>query len=114
MTLQLTADGKTVICGSYGGSAVESTAYDPEITEYSVATGKARLVYRLGGAYALGLANVLWASPNGSTLIGSVLTQSAQTGPGDVIHRNAGLITKGALKPLAFPLGPPYVGEVAF
>jgi hypothetical protein len=114
MTLQLTADGKTVICGSYGGSAVRSAAYDPEITDYSVATGKARVVYRLGGAYALGLANVLWASPNGSTLFGSVLTQNEQTGSSGVIHRNAGLIAKGILKPLPFPLGPPYAGEAAF
>jgi hypothetical protein len=114
MTLQLTADGKTVICGSYyGNTEVRSAQSDPEITDYSVATGKARLVYRLGGAYELGLANILWASPDGSTLIASVLTQSLYSGPGDVIQGNAGLLAKGVLTPLPFPLGTPYVGQIA-
>jgi hypothetical protein len=35
-TLQLTADGKTVVCGTFGGGAKKSAAYDPEILEYSV------------------------------------------------------------------------------
>ncbi len=68
--LQLTADGKTVFCGGYGGNfAKKSSAYDPEITAYSVATGKGRLVYRLKGAYNTDVANIEWLSPNGSAFL---------------------------------------------
>ena len=52
-TLELTADGKTVVCGTFASGsagAKKSSAYDPEILEYSVATGQSRLVYRLNGA----------------------------------------------------------------
>jgi hypothetical protein len=114
MTLQLTADGKTVICGSYyGNTAVRSAQSDPEITDYSVATGQGRLVYRFSGAYELGLANILWASPDGSTLAGSVLAQSNYNGSG-VIKRSGGLIAKGVLTPLPFPLGAPDAGQASF
>ena len=51
-TLQLTLDGKSVFCGTSAGSAdSKSSAYDPKIFEYTVATGKSRLVYRRAGVY---------------------------------------------------------------
>jgi hypothetical protein len=114
--LQLTADGKTVVCGSYGGNtATRSSAYDPEVIEYSVATGKARLVYRLKGAYNLGVASVLWLSPDGSTLIGSALAESGPFRHLVIAGQAVGLITKGTLKPINLPLpGVPLAGEIAF
>jgi hypothetical protein len=119
--LQITADGKTVFCGGYGGnSEKKSSAYDPQITAYSVATGKARLVYRLKGAYNTGVANVLWLSPNGSTLIGAGLALDEQVDKNvftatRIAAQAVGLITKGALKPIKLPLsGVPLAGQIAF
>jgi hypothetical protein len=118
MTLQLTADGTTVVCGSYGGNfapAKKSSAYDPEIIEYSVATGKSRLVYRFEGTYNQGLASVLWLNADGSTLVGSVFAGDMKGRELIPLHQETGLIVKGTLKPLTFPLnGTPYVGQIAF
>jgi len=113
-TAQLTTDGKTVLCGEYGGNSVKpSAAYAPKFVAYSVATGKSRLLYQLPGAYGIGLADVLWASPTGSTLVGSVYTQ-ATWGRGPV-DQTAGLLTNGTFKPLKFPLtAVPFAGEIAF
>jgi hypothetical protein len=116
-TLQLTPDGKTVFCGTYGSNGGKSSsANDPEILAYSVATGKSRLVYRLKGAFTYGLANVLWLSPDGSTLIGAVFAPGGESRPGVTGDEQAvGLITKGTLRPLRSPQsGVPLAGEIAF
>ena len=118
-SVQLTDDGKTVLCGEYGGNtAKRSTVYAPKFVAYSVATGKSRLLYQLKGAYEIGLADVLWASPTGSTLLGAVDAEAtwpragAQQGPAD---QEAGLLTKGVFKPMKFPLtAVPFAGEIAF
>ena len=116
MTLQLTANGKTVFCGSYGGNTVKSgSAYDPEILAYSVATGKSRLVYRLKGAYNLGVANVLWLSPDGSALVGSALAENNVKGQGGFGVQAIGLIGKGTFKAISIALSSiPLAGEIAF
>ena len=114
-TLQLTADGKSVFCGTSAGRADrKSGAYDPRIVEYAVATGKSRLVYRRAGVYNYGVANVLWLNASGSSLVGAVydLTKGTDEGVGYV---DAGPIVKGALKPIIFPVGgPPFAGGIAF
>lgn len=113
-TVQLTGDGKTVLCGEdAGNTAKRSTAYAPKFAAYSVATGKSRLLYQLPGAYGIGLADVLWASPAGSTLLGSVYTQATWGhGPAD---QTAGLLTNGMFKPVEFPLtAVPFAGEITF
>lgn len=119
-TLQLTADGKSVVCGTFASGsagAKKSTAYDPEILEYSVATGESRLVYRLNGACNSGMANVLWMSADGSTLIGSLYSQTYESHLAITREHFTGLITKGTGKPISLDpaLVPPVVnGEVAF
>jgi hypothetical protein len=118
-TVQLTGDGKTVLCGRYGGNTLKrSAAYAPKFVAYSVATGRSRLLYQLKGAYRLGLANVLWASPDGSTLLGAVYAGAtwprigAPLGPA---YQATGLITNGVFTPLKFPLTAiPFAGEIAF
>lgn len=118
-TVQLTDDGKTVLCGKYGGnSAKRSAAYAPKFVAYSVATGKSRLLYQLKGAYELGFADVLWASPTGSALLGAVYAganwprMGVQHGP---VVQAAGLLTKGTFKPVRFPLtAVPFAGDIAF
>jgi len=113
-TVQLTGDGKTVLCGKDAGNTRErSTAYAPKFVAYSVATGKPRLLYQLPGAYGIGLADVLWASPTGSTLLVSVYTQSTW-GHGPV-DQTVGLLVNGMFKPVKFPLTVvPFAGEIAF
>jgi hypothetical protein len=113
-TVQLTGDGKTVLCGEDAGNTVKrSTAYAPKFAAYSVATGKPRLLYQLPGAYGIGLADVLWASPTGSTLLGSVYTET--TWGHDPVHQTAGLLTNGTFKPVEFPLtAVPFAGEITF
>jgi hypothetical protein len=114
-TLQLAPDGKSVFCGSYGGNAAKSSsAYDPEILAYSVATGKSRLVYRLKGAYNLGLANVLWMNPDGSALFVSVLAQSSVHGQAGFGVGAVGLLTKGTIKQIGLLVSDPFAGEIAF
>jgi hypothetical protein len=118
-TVQLTSDAKTVLCGKYGGNTEKrSAAYAPMFVAYSVATGKSRLLYQLKGAYQLGLGDVLWASPTGSTLLGAVYAEKtwprlgAKPGP---VYQAVGLLTKGVFKPVRFPLtAVPLAGEIAF
>lgn len=115
MTLQLTADGKTVFCGQYGGNYdKKSSANDPEILAYSVATGRPRLMYRLKGVYNTDVANVLWLSPNGSALAVAALAQD-QHGEKSVTAAQAVGLIQGALKPLGLPRSSvPLAGEIAF
>jgi hypothetical protein len=119
-TLQLTADGKTVVCGTFASAsagAKKSSAYDPEILEYSVATGESHLVYRLNGACNWGTADVLWMSADGSTLIGSLYSETYGSHLAITSEQFTGLITTGTGKPinLAPALVPPVLnGEVAF
>jgi hypothetical protein len=116
MTLQLTTDGKTVLCGGYGGNfAKKSSANDPEIFAYSAATGQARLVYRLKGVYNIDVANVLWLSPDGSTLIAAAVAKDQHGETSDTAAQAIGQVTKGAFKPVQLPLaGVPLAGEIAF
>jgi len=118
-TVQLTGDGQTVLCAQYGGNtAKRSTADAPKFVAYSVATGKSRLLYQLKGAYEVGLADVLWASPTGSTLLGAVYAETTWPHPGTrqgPAHQAAGLLTKGIFTPATFPLTAiPFAGEIAF
>ena len=63
--------------------------------------------------YGIGLADVLWASPTGSTLLGSVYTQ-ATWGHGPV-DQTVGVLTNGMFKPVKFPLtAVPFAGEITF
>jgi hypothetical protein len=118
-TVQLTGDGKTVLCGEDAGNTLKrSTEYAPKFAAYSVTTGKSRLLYQLPGAYGIGLADVLWASPTGSALLGAVYAEAtwprpgAQQGP---VDQTAGLLTNGMFKPVKFPLtAVPFAGEIAF
>ena len=115
-TLQLTADRKSVFCGTSAGSAdKKSSAYDPQIFEYTVATGKSRLVYRRAGVFNYGVANVLWLNADGSSLIGAVFDQIKDTGGVAWGYLDAGPISKGILKQINFDLnGPPSAGGIAF
>jgi hypothetical protein len=119
--MQLTADGKTVLCGYYYGNyASRSSAYDPTITEHSLVTGKSALVYRYQGSFNFGLADVLWTNADGSVIVGSAWTQdgvsvASQYKDPTVPYTAAGLITKSGIKPMTFPLnGTPYIGMIAF
>jgi hypothetical protein len=119
--MQLTANGKTVVCGYYEGDfAKRSSAFDPKITEYSLATGRPTLVYRYPGSFNLGFADVLWMNADGSTIVGSAWTQDGVTvnhqfkNP-SVPYTAAGLITKNGIKPMTFPLNStPFIGMIAF
>jgi energy-converting hydrogenase Eha subunit A len=118
-TVQLTGDGQTVLCGEEGGNtAKRSSAYAPKFLAYSVATGKSRLLYQLKGAYETGLADVLWASPTGSVLLGTVYAETTWPRPGAPqrpIDLAVGLLTKGIFTPVRFPLTAiPFAGEIAF
>jgi hypothetical protein len=115
-TLQLTLDGKSVFCGTSAGSADgKSSAYDPKIFEYTVATGKSRLVYRRAGVYNYGIANVLWLNADGSDLVGAVFDQTEIGGGSAIGYRDDGPISKGILKPIIIPIfGPPSAGQIAF
>lgn len=117
-TLQLSADGTTALCGRQSSPGATSTASDPEFLAYSLATGASRVQYLLkNGSWALGVADVLWASPDGTTLIGAVNERSEVDGVGpNYSYREVGVITNGHLKPFTAPLhdGPPVAGQIAF
>jgi hypothetical protein len=118
--LQLTADGKTVFCGGYGGNSEKKSTTNAEIFEYSVATGAGRLVYRLKGAFNTGVANILWLSPDGSSLLGAaegINYQVASHGfqSEGIAGQAIDLITNGNRTPITLPLsGVPLAGQIAF
>jgi hypothetical protein len=114
-TLQLTQDGKSVFCGTSGGSADrKSSAYDPKIVRYSVATGQSRLVYRRAGVYNYGVADVLWLNADGSRLIGAVFDET-KVAMGATGYVDDGPVVNGVLKPILVPVnGPPSAGGIAF
>ena len=119
--MQLTANGKTVVCGYYEGNfAKRSSAFDPKITEYSLATGRPTLVYRYPGSFNFGFADVLWMNADGSTIVGSRLDpgrsdrQPPVQEPVRPLHGGR-LITKNGIKPMTFPLNStPFIGMIAF
>jgi hypothetical protein len=118
-TVQLTGDGDTVLCGKYAGNTEKrSTMNAPKFVAYSVATGRPTLLYQLKGSYEVGVADVLWASPTGSTLLGSVYAELIwpKLGePSDPVAWAAGLLTNGAFDQVRFPLtAVPMAGEIAF
>jgi hypothetical protein len=57
-------------------------------------------VYRLNGVCNFGLANVLWMSSDGSTLIGSLYRQTFAAHLATTGEQFTGLITKGPRKPV--------------
>ena len=71
-------------------------------------------MYRLKGAYNLGLANVLWMNPDGSALFVSVLAQSSVHGQAGFGVGTVGLLTKGAIKQIGLLVSDPFAGEIAF
>lgn len=97
---------------------MRSTAHAPRFVAYSVATGQSRLLYQLKGAYELGVADVLWASPTGSTLLGAVYAETTWPRPGvgkGPVYQTAGLLAKGRFTPVKLPLtAVPLAGEIAF
>jgi hypothetical protein len=114
-TLQLSTDGKSVLCGTFGfDGGKSSSADDPEILQYSVATGKSRLLYRLKGAYTFGLANVLWINSGGSALFVSVLAQNSVLGQAGYGAGAVGLLAKGTIRPINLLVSDPFAGEIAF
>jgi hypothetical protein len=115
-TLQLTVDRKSVFCGTSGGSDdAKSSAYDPKIFEYSVATGRSRLVYHRAGVYNYGVADVLWLNADGSSLVGAVFDQTKMARGLLEGYQDVGPIAKGVLKQIIFPVnGPPSAGRIAF
>ena len=118
--LQLTADAKTVFCGGYGGNTEKKSTTNAEIFEYSLPTGAGHLVYRLKVASDLGVANVLWLSPNGSSLLvaaeGIDYRVAGHVLNGETIAGQAlDLITNGTPKPTKLPLsGVPLAAQIAF
>ena len=104
--------------GAAGDTEKRSAAYAPKFVAYSVATGRSRLLYQLKDAYQLGLGDVLWASPTGSTLLGAVYAEKTWPRPGvkpRPVYQAVGLLTNGVFKPVKFPLtAVPFAGEIAF
>lgn len=123
--LQLTANGRTVFCGGYyGDDSIRSSESDPEITEYSVATGAGHVVYRLKGTYNTGVANIAWASADGSKLVVAALALDDQIIKGRLTHvrvaaQAIGELSDGdgdgVLAPIRLPLsGVPLAAQIAF
>lgn len=113
--LQLTSDGKTVFCGGYGGNTEKKSTTNAEIFEYSLATGAGRLVYRLKVASNIGVANILWLSPDGSALVAAAVAQDQHGRTSVTAGQAIDLVTKGAVKPIGVPLsGVPLAGQIAF
>lgn len=115
-TLQLTLDRTSVVCGTSAGSADrKSSAYDPEIFQYTVATGKARVLYRRAGVDNVGIANVLWMNADGSRLFAAVYDMTEQSRGVGTGFVGSGPISNGTFKLLIFPTnGPRFAGGVAF
>ena len=120
--LQLTADGKTVFCGGVRRQLPRREQRDRRRRSSSTRSrpAPARLVYRLKVAANIGVANILWLSPNGSSLLAAAEATDYRV-PGRVIQgerivgQAVDLITKGILKPIKLPLsGVPLAGQIAF
>jgi hypothetical protein len=115
-SLWLTADGRTVVCGAdsrgagrprgaSGGCA--GAPEQPGFVEYSTATGKlTRVLYRHQGTCVLGMADVIWASPSGDTVVGSLEVTSLSKGSKRQVHDffELGVFGAGEFKRLPVPL----------
>jgi hypothetical protein len=124
-SLLLTSDGRTVACGAMLASAARSTGgcsaaaglARPGIDEYSIATGKlASVIYRYAGPCVVGRADVLWASPTGTTVLGYLGVTQQGTGRSTIRKQQTGVFAGGKFRPLTFGLagGPPSAGTIAF
>jgi hypothetical protein len=112
-SLQLAADGRTMVCGtSSGGMPNGCRKQEPEFDVYSTLTGRMTgIPYRYRGSCVAGAALVLWVG-SGSATIG--LIRLVQTGPEHnrllAILLN-GHVTALHVKLAGVPLDP---GEIAF
>jgi hypothetical protein len=112
-TLQLTADGKTVLCGTYAGSSRGGT-FTSGIIAFSVGTAKPRPLYQVRCNCELTLADVLWSSNDGSKLVVSTYTATDMRKP-STGREVMGELASGKLTSMKIPFrNAPYVGEVAF
>ena len=124
-SLLLTSDGRTVACGAMVMSAARSTAgcsaatglARPGIDEYSIATGKlTSVIYRYAGPCVVGRADVLWASPTGTTVLGYLGVTQQLKGLSSIRKQQTGVFADGKFRPLTFRLagGPPSAATIAF
>jgi hypothetical protein len=73
------------------------------------------LVFGFPGTYGGGVADVLWASPSGVTLLATAEGKCAQGNVTAFGYRASGIIARGTLRSLTFPAGGlPFAGEAAF
>jgi hypothetical protein len=113
LTLRLTPDGKTVLCGSYLGGPPGSAAYYPMITAFSVATGKPSQLHHLPGTFTAALPDVLWSSPDGSKLVIAVYSATKTSAIGAAYHAIYRL-ANGKYTPMKFPASVHHAGAIAF
>jgi hypothetical protein len=91
--------------GANGGCA--GAPEQPGFVEYSTVTGKlTRVLYRHQGTCVFGMADVVWASPSGETVIGSLEVTFLSEGSKRLVHSffEFGVFGAGEFKRLAFPL----------
>jgi hypothetical protein len=108
----VTADGRTVICGTMTVPG-ENGAPGPGFAEYSTVTGQyAGFLYRYPGTASSGEASVMWA-PSGGTLVGFLTVPLTVPKLG---RQDVGVFTQGKFRPLPIrvPAGDLNLLEIAF
>jgi len=108
--LQPTADGNGAVCGTeyqvalaQGATTCSDTPEPLSFHAYSGLAGRYRVLYTVPPAKAVkgkcgnGTADVLWASPSGSTVVGVISTQYI---PGSKISSAVGVVSNGRWTPL--------------
>jgi hypothetical protein len=108
-SLQLTADGKTVLCATDHPKAHPAPwigcdkhyLAPPGLSEISLASGAVKLLYEVKPAcIGDGSAAITWSSPTGQSLIGTI---DYTAGPSMTDHRQAIVITNGKAARLTWP-----------
>jgi hypothetical protein len=102
---------------SPSGCAAATGLARPGIDEFSVATEKlTSVLYRYPGPCVTARADVLWASPTGSSVLGylSVIRQSKR--PRVTANEQTGVFAGGKFLPLPIRMavGPPSAATIAF
>jgi hypothetical protein len=105
LSLHLTPDGGTAVCGTQYGLLGASSATPPcphgalKLIAYSVRTGQpVRVLYAYRGACNNGVASLLWTDGSAAEIIGAIQADIGHDGGKQAAQ--LGVITDGRLRPL--------------
>ena len=116
VSLLMSANGRTMVCGTLGNATGGCRQQEPEFDLYSTATGKlTRVLFRYQGTCTSASADLVWTGAGGTAI--GVIQADHSTKQRTTIDYTVGVLTAGKFTPLPVPMPAGYgfyTGTLAF